>query len=222
MSRPVPEAAPVIGIVLAVPFALYGVLFGSNHLSTVVVSVALLYGFTAFGIARSPDPTTVFRPDSVLAVGVVSGGIVGLYGVASGEPLFGALVAVVVAAPPALYHARFGESINPLSPTATLGVGLVAAGALLAFGSLSRPIVGGLTGLFVGFAAVDYHRQRGRQLTAGYRTVAVVACLGSGLVAFGLLVVVGRPTAGLVVGVVAVAIGTAFAAEAQGETRWVQ
>jgi hypothetical protein len=65
----------------------------------------------------------VFRPDPVLAAGFLGGGLAVLYGVATGQAIFGALVAAVVAAPPALFHARYGESINPLAPGATLVVG---------------------------------------------------------------------------------------------------
>jgi hypothetical protein len=214
MSRPVPEAAPIVGLVLAFAFALFGFLFSADHLGTALVGVALLYPFVAFGVARSEDPTAVFRPDVVLAVGFLGGAPVLLYGVATGRPLFGAFVASVVAVPPALYHARFGESVNPLSASASLAVGLLVALGLLAYGAAGNLLLGALSAVVVGLGAVDYHRQRGGTLDRRARTVGVVGCLGGGLAAFGLLAVTDRPTAGLAAGAVLVAIGGALALEA--------
>ena len=214
MSRPVPEAAPIVGLVLAFAFALFGLLFSSDHLATALVSVVLLYPFVIFGVVRSESPADVFLPDAVLAVGFLGGAPLLLYGIATGRPLFGALVAAVVAVPPALYHARFGASVNPLSPDATLLVGLLAAGGLLAYGAAEGLLLGALSAALLGLGTVDYHRQREDGLDRRSRTVALVACLGGGLAAFGALTVAGRPTEGLAAGAVLVAIGAAFAAGA--------
>jgi len=214
MSRPVPEAAPIVGLVLAFAFALFGFLFSSDHLATALVSVALLYPFVVFGVARSESPADVFLPDAVLAVGFLGGAPALLYGVATGRPLFGALVAAVVAVPPALYHARFGESFNPLSPDATLLVGLLSAGGLLAYGAADGLLLGTLSAVLVGLGAVDYHRQREDGLERRTHTVVIVVCLGGGLAAFGSLTVAGRPTEALAAGAVLVALGGAFALDA--------
>jgi hypothetical protein len=211
MSRRVPEAAPLVGLVLAFAFALFGLLFSSNHLGTVLVSVLLLYPFVAFGIVRSESPEDVFVPDIVLAAGFLASAPVVLYGIAAGRALFGALVALVVGVPPALYHARFGESVNPLSPDHTLAVGLLAAGVLLAVGAVENLLVGAVAAAIAGAAAVDYRRQRGGPLERRTRTVALVGCLGGALVAFGALTATGRPTAGLAVGGVLAAIGAFLA-----------
>lgn len=215
MSRPVPEAAPLVGVVLAFGFALFGFLFSSDLLATVLGSVVLLYPFVVFGIFRSEDPRTVFRPDAVLAVGFLGGAPVLLYGVATGRALFGAFVAAVVVAPPALYHARYGESVNPLSPAQSLLVGLLAAGGLLVVGAFTERLhLGALTAAIVGLAAVAYHRERGRTLARRIRTTAVVGCLGGGLAAFAALARTGRPATGLAAGAVLVAVGGALALDA--------
>ena len=211
MSRPVPEAAPVVGLVLAFAFALFGLLFSSDHLATVLVSVGLLYPFVVFGIVRSESPQTVFVPDAVLAAGFLGAAPTLLYGVVARRPLFGAFVAAVVAVPPVLYHARFGESVPPLSPDASLAVGLLAAGGLLAYGAVESLLVGALAAAIVGLGAVDYRRRRGGRLRRRSRTVGVACCLGGGLAAFGVLAAAGRPSEGLAAGAVLVAVGGALA-----------
>lgn len=207
MSRPVPEAAPLVGVVLASGFALFGFLFSTDHLATALGSVLLLYPFVLFGVARSDSPDDVFVPDAVLAVGFLGAATAGLYAVATGRPRFGALVAVVVAVPPALYHARFGESINPLGPGQSLVAGLLLAGALFVFAATESALVAAGSATIVGLAALDYHGQRGGGLARRTRTVVLGCCLGGGLVAFGLLTALGRPATALAAAVVLVALG---------------
>jgi hypothetical protein len=211
MSRPVPEAAPLVGLLLSFAFALFGVLFSSDHLATALVSVALLYPFVTFGVVRSEDPTTAFRPDAVLGAGFLGAAPLLLYGIVVGRPLFGALVAAVVAVPPVLYHARHGTSVNPASPSASLAAGLLVALGLVASGAVAGLLVGALAAVVVGLAAVDYHRQRGGRLRRRTRTVGVVCCLGGGLAVFGALAATGRPNDGLAGGAVLVAVGAAVA-----------
>jgi hypothetical protein len=215
MSRRVPEAAPLVGLVLAFAFALFGLLFSSNHLGTLLVSALILYPFVAFGIVRSETPEDVFVPDYVLAAGFLGSAPLLLYGIAIGQALFGALVALVVGVPPALYHARFGESVNPLSPDQSLAVGLLGTAGLLAYAAMSNLLVGSAAAALLGAAAVDYRRQRGGPIERRTRTIALVGCLGGGLLAFGALVMSGRPTEGLAAGGVLVVIGAfvAFGAE---------
>jgi hypothetical protein len=215
MSRRVPEAAPLVGLVLAFAFTLFGLLFSSNHLGTLLVSALILYPFVAFGIVRSETPEDVFVPDYVLAAGFLGSAPLLLYGIAIGQALFGALVALVVGVPPALYHARFGESVNPLSPDQSLAVGLLGTAGLLAYAAMSNLLVGSAAAALLGAAAVDYRRQRGGPIERRTRTIALVGCLGGGLLAFGALVMSGRPTEGLAAGGVLVVIGAfvAFGAE---------
>lgn len=215
MSRRVPEAAPLVGLVLAFAFALFSLLFSSNHLGTLLVSALILYPFVAFGIVRSEAPENVFVPDYVLAAGFLGSAPLLLYGIAIGQALFGALVALVVVVPPALYHARFGESVNPLSPDQSLAVGLLGTAGLLAYAAVSNLLVGSAAAAILGAAAVDYRRQRGGPIERRTRTTALVGCLGGGLLAFGALAMSGRPTEGLAAGGVLVVIGAfvAFGAE---------
>ncbi|MFQ3318645.1 MAG: hypothetical protein ACI80F_000701 [Natronomonas sp.] len=217
MSRTVPEAAPLVGLVLSFAFALFGFLFSSNHLATALVAVLLLYPFVAFGIIRSDSPDDVFFPDPVLAAGFLGASAVFLYGIVSGQLLFGALVASVIAVPPVLYHARLGESVNPLPPDTSLVVGLLFAAGFLLYGAVDNLLAGALAAVAVGFGTVDYRRQRGGPLASRTRTIALVCCLGAGLVGFGILTATGRPTEGLAVGGVLVALGAfiAFGAELQ-------
>ena len=84
-GRPVPEAAPLVGLVLAFAFALYGFLTAEDPLTIALGSVLLLYPFVAFGIVRSDAPEAVFSPDPVLAAGFLGGSLVGLYGVVTGR-----------------------------------------------------------------------------------------------------------------------------------------
>lgn len=215
MSRRVPEAAPLVGLVLAFAFALFGLLFSTNHLGTLLVSALVLYPFVAFGIARSESPEDVFVPDYVLAAGFLASAPILLYGIATQQALFGALVALVVGVPPALYHARFGESVNPLSPDQSLAVGLLGTAGLLGCGVFESLLVASAAAAILGAAVVDYRRQRGGPLRRQTRTYAVVACLGGGLLAFGALAATGRPTEGLAAGGVLVIIGAFVAAGAE-------
>lgn len=207
MSRPVPEAAPLVGVVLSFGFALFGFLFSANHLATVLGSVVLLYPFVLFGVARSDSPEDVFVPDAVLAVGFLGGAAVGLYGVVDGQPRFGAFVASVVAVPPALYHARFGERVNPLGPRPSLLVGGGLAACLFAFCATESALLAAGSATVVGLGAVDYHRLRGRGFHRRTRTVAMGCCFGAGIVAFGILTAVGRPATALAAATVTVAVG---------------
>jgi hypothetical protein len=166
----------------------------------------------AFGIGRSESPENVFVPDYVLAGGFLASAPILLYGIATGQALFGALVALVVGVPPALYHARFGESVNPLSPDQSLAVGLLGTAGLLGYGISENLLVGAAAAAILGVTAVDYRRRRGGPLRRRTRTAAVVGCLGGGLLAFGALAVSGRSTEGLAVGGVLFSFGPFVAA----------
>lgn len=221
MSRRVPEAAPLVGVILAAAFALYTFLVSSNHLATTLVCALLLYPFVAFGVVRSSDPTDAIPPDPALAAGFLAGSVVLLYGIATGAGLFGAFVASVVGVPPALYHARFGESVNPLPPDVTLGAGVVTAAILALYGALAGRLPGALTAVVVGFGAIEYRRQRAGRLARRVRTIGVATCLAGGLAVFLGLWITGRQSFALVTAGVLVAFATflAFGAERKRPTQ---
>lgn len=215
-GRPVPEAAPVVGVVLAGAVTLYGYLFApaGTLLPVLLVGLLLLYGFTAFGIVRSDDPTVVLPPDAVLAAGVLLAVPVVGYGLAvAGQPMFAVFVALVAAVPPALYHARFGERINPIDSRATLAAAVVGAAVLLAVGVavVDDPAMATVDAVLLVLAAADYRESRAGPMDEAVEATLVAACLGgAGLVVVYLVLVAGQPTTGVLVGAAMLVVGAYF------------
>lgn len=224
-GRRVPEAAPLVGLVLGFSAGLFGYLFAPPGalLPVLLVAVVLFYGFTVYGVVRSPDPTAVLRPDPVLAGGVLLAGLLGGYGlVVAHRPalaLFAALVAVV---PPALYHARYGERVNPLSPDATLAVAVVAGLLVAAGGSVlvADPALAVLDAVVIVLAGTDYRDARGRSLPRTLEAALVAATLGGAVLSvLYLALVAGRPVVGLLVGAALLVVGSYFAMGEEGPRR---
>jgi len=214
-GQPVPEAAPLLGVVLAFGIAGFGFRFGpaGSHLATAAVALAVLYGFTAYGIARSPDPVDAIPPDPVLAVGALLGAVAVGYGLLVGQPMAGVLVGITAAMPPAAYHARFGEQRNPLSPDRTFLAAVVAALLLVVAGALLGSLaLAALAGGLLVLAAADYRDARGDPLgdLAEFALVAV-ALGGAALAVLYFTLVADRPTVGLLAGAALVAVGAYFA-----------
>ncbi|MDZ7746695.1 MAG: hypothetical protein U5K28_09375 [Halobacteriales archaeon] len=217
MSRrgePVPEAAPLVGLVLAFGIAGFGVLFGTDETRLVAVAIALavLYGFTAIGIVRSGDPTDAIPPTPVLAAGSALAVALAGYGFVTSSPSLAIAVASMAVVPTALYHARYGERVNPFSPTLTLlAVGVFAA-AVVGLGVFTDDSVPGLvTAVALVLAGLDYRQQRGGSLSDVARTRVVVGLFG-GSVFFVLGgIVAAEPTLGLVTGSVCLLLGAFFA-----------
>jgi len=214
-GQPVPEAAPLLGVVLAFGIAGFGFRFGpaGSHLATAAVALVVLYGFTAYGIARSPDPVDAIPPNPVLAGGALLGVVAVGYGVVVGQPMAGVLVGLVAAVPPASYHARAGEPHNPLSADRTFlaavagALLLVVVGALLADLALAA-VAGGLLVL----AAADYRDTRGDPLGDLAEFALVAAALGgAALAVLYFTLVADRPAVGLLAGIGLVAVGAYFA-----------
>lgn len=161
-ARRVPEAAPVVGLLLALSFAVFALLFSEAVLSAVLVSVTVLYAFTAYGIYHDDTPADTLLPDPILAGGVLGAGLVLGYAVVTGgRLLFGLFVALVVVVPAALYHARYGEAVNPLSPPWTLAVAGAVAAAVLAYGALVDDLLlATVDAVVLVLAAEDYRGQR--------------------------------------------------------------
>lgn len=216
-GRRVPEAAPLVGLVLAFSVALFGYLFAppGTLLPALLVAVLSLYGFTAYAVVRSPDPTAVLPPDPVLAGGFLAAGLLGGYGfVVADQPMFALFVAIVAAVLPALYHARYGERVNPLGTNATLGVALAAGAALLAVGVLlvGDPAMAALDAVVVVLAAADYRDTRGEPLSELAEFALVAATLGgAALSVLYFAFVAADPVVGLLVGGSLLAVGAFFA-----------
>lgn len=231
-GRRVPEAAPVVGLVIAAAVGLFGFLFApaDGYLATVLVAVLPLYAFTAFGIVRADDRVAdAIPPDAALAGAFLAAVAVLGYGLAvAGQPAFAVLVGLVVLVPPAMYHARHGEPVNPLSPGATLAVGAAVAAGLVVFG----PLVGGglgddpgdatlwaLDGLLVVLAALDYRDERGGPLARRTERAVVGGSFAGATLAVGYFVVVASaPVAGLLVAGALIAVG-AYVAAGRGRER---
>jgi hypothetical protein len=215
-GRPVPEAAPVVGVVLAGAVALYGSLFAPTGtlLPVVLGALLLLYGFTAFAVVRSDDPTAVLPPDALLAAGIVLAVLVVGYGLAvARQPMFAVFVGLVGVVPPALYHARFGERIDPLDARTTLAAAVAGAAALLAVGVavVDDPAMAVVDAVLVVLAAADYREARGGAMDEAVETALVSACLGgAGLAVVYFVLVAGQAATGVLVGTAMLVVGAYF------------
>jgi hypothetical protein len=220
MSRRVPEAAILVGVVLSLSFAAYGALFG-DPLPTALVSTLLLYAFVGYAVAVDDNPAATLLPDPVLAVATVAGGLAVASGLATFRPFLGMLVGLVLAVPVALFHAAHAESVNPLSPDATLAAGAAAgvvvllAGVALGLATDDRSGTVSLAALDAGLlvlGAAEYHTRRGGRLPRRIEGAIVLATLGIAALGLGYFVFVAQsPLAGLSVAVVALVVGADFA-----------
>lgn len=219
-DRRVPEAAPVVGVVLAFAVALFGYLFAprATLLPVFLAALLLLYGFTAYGVVRSADPVAVLPPDPVLAAGVLAAGLLGGYGLAvADQPMFGLFVALVAALVPALYHARYGEQVNPLDPDATLALALFVASVVVAVGILiAEPALAVVNGVVVALAGADYRDARGAPLSDLAEYALVVVTLGGAALSVVAFAAAGRAAVGVLVGAALVAVGAFFALGERG------
>ena len=193
MTRRVPEFAVVTGVFLGISALVSGLVLGWGLYATVVIGAAVSYPFVAFGIVRDDDPAATIPPRWLLAAGslvAVAGGV----GVLVNDPTLGgvlaaALVASVLGAPAAGYATRFGAGVNPVSPRVTVLVGAVAGLALVVTGlAAGAAVVGGAAGAIAGLGAALYGTERGVDLDARTKrlAVAVGGVIGVGIVGVGL------------------------------------
>jgi hypothetical protein len=220
MSRRVPEAAVLVGVVLSVSFALYGVLFG-DPLSTALVSVLVLYPFVGYGVRVDDDPAATLLPDPTLAAVAVAGGLAFAYGLATLRPFLGLLVGLVLVVPAALFHATHADSVNPLDPAVTLGLAAAAGVCVLVAGVVVGRVTGDLggtastaafaAGLLV-LGAAEYHARRGRRLPRRVEGAAVLTTLAGAALAMSYFTfVAGAALAGLAVAATLLVVGAYFA-----------
>ncbi|MFB6172749.1 MAG: hypothetical protein ABEJ23_09465 [Haloarculaceae archaeon] len=215
MNRPAPELALVVGAVLAVPFAAYGVLFSDAVLWTLLASVVVLYAFAAFAISRDDDPTTVLPTRSVLAATGVFGALAVGYGLAVATPLLGLLVALVAVVPALRYRQRYGDASRRISPVATLVVAVLAAAAVVVYGVAvadASPVASVDAALLL-LAALDDRAVRDAALGPAGEMVAVALCTGGGALVVLYFVATGRPTTGLGLAAPLLAVGAFLALE---------
>ncbi|WP_254824017.1 hypothetical protein [Haloglomus halophilum] len=221
MSRRVPEAAVLVGVVLSLSFALYGVLFG-DPLSTALVSVLVLYAFVGYAVRVDDDPAATLLPDPMLAAATVAGALALTYGLATLRPFLGLLVALVLVVPAALFHATHGESVNPLPPDATLALAAAAGVLVLLAGVALGRVTGDLAGMTstAAFAAgvlvlgaAEYHTRRATaRLPRRVEGAAVVLTLGGAALAVGYFAFVAdEALAGLAIAVTLLGVGAYFA-----------
>lgn len=135
MARRYPWLAPIVGLVVAVPILVYGLLFTGEPLLAVLTALAALLPFAVHGAYFAAEPARVVPPKYLLAAAGTLAVVVLLVGVAESNVTLGAFVGLVAVVPSLAYAERFGD--RPLAPRpVALGAGLVVALSVLAFGAL--------------------------------------------------------------------------------------
>ncbi|WP_435334600.1 hypothetical protein [Haloarchaeobius sp. TZWWS8] len=194
MSRRVPEAAIVVGVLFASTWLVFPLLVGEFAVLTepmavlgyVGVAALLCYPFAAYTllVADAPDETVPPRP--VFAAGTLAGFVLAGVGVLGGVPLLGLLVGLVVAVPPAAYALAYRVIRPPPGPTLAAGglLGLACVGTGLV---LARTTLAGVVALLAfAPAVVAYDRLARNRLPTrtvlGSVALAVLAVAGLGFV----------------------------------------
>ncbi|WP_254536485.1 hypothetical protein [Halomarina litorea] len=211
MDRHVPEMALVVGVVLAVPLGVFALLAGAT-VGAAALALLVFYPFAGYAVSRSEDPTTVLVPDPVLYAGLGLGALLVLAGAIAGTPGTGLAVGALAAAPPVAYHARYGDSVNPLSPDRTLAAGVGLAVLALVVGFATGDLLGaGGGGGVVALTAADYHDQRGGRLDRRTERALVGGCLGGAALVAVVSVLAEQAVAGVGVAASLVALGAFLA-----------
>jgi hypothetical protein len=174
MSRRVPEFALVVGVTLAGSLLLAGLLFTDDPALTVVLAGTTLYGFLAYAVTHSADPTDVLVPRIVFPLGVIAGvaaaGTVAVYGAtpAPARPFQAIVVGLGFALPAAGYRVSYGGPGGP-PPGPTAVAGLATGLAVVVAGLLvGAALYAAVAGLLLGLAGTLYARARG--LSPSHRT----------------------------------------------------
>ncbi|WP_435348017.1 hypothetical protein [Haloarchaeobius sp. HRN-SO-5] len=196
MARRVPEAGIVVGVLFASSWLAFVLLVEFDRILTdpsrllpvVAVAAALCYPFAAWGVHFDDDPAGTFPPGPVAATGAIAATVPVVAGFLGGAPLFGLVVALVVALPPAAYAVVYGDLLPPAR--ATLAVGSVlSVGSVVAGVWVAQPYLAGVVALLTFFASVAVHdRADAPHLPAWLvfgGTATVAALVGGGSVALG-------------------------------------
>ncbi|WP_435319738.1 hypothetical protein [Haloarchaeobius sp. TZWSO28] len=221
MTRRVPEAAIVVGVLFATTWLVFPVLVGevdlvadpASFLGYIGVAAALFYPFAAYTVTRAADPDDTIPPRPVLAVAAAVGLLCVTLGLAGGEPLLGLLVGLGVAVPAAAYAVAFDAVSPPPVPTLVAGAGVGFAGLAggLAFG---QPWLGCLSALFAFLPALGTydHLTSERLPTRGVLGATVLVALVVGGLGLG----VGASLTATMAAVLTVAFGGIVAARVAG------
>lgn len=208
MSRHHPEAALVVGVLLSLSFAVYGLLF-SDPLATLLVSVLLLLAFATFAVVRDDDPAAVLLPTPLLAGATLLAIPVVGYGLFVARPLFGLLVGLLLVVPTALYHVRYGDCINPLSPRVTLALVALAAVGVLGYAVVvaGGDPLGSVDAALLLVAGLDYRAQRAGAIDEYAEMLVVGGTTAAAALLVLYYVVAGDPVTGLVVAAPLLVVG---------------
>ncbi|MFC7155806.1 hypothetical protein ACFQPA_10095 [Halomarina halobia] len=211
-SERVPEISLAVGVVLAVPVGLFVALVEGDPLAAAALALALFYPFAAYAVRFSDDPASVLVPDAVLATGVGLGALGALAGLVVARPATGLAVGLFAAVPTVAYHVRYGASVNPLSPRATVALGGLLAAVALAVGLATGDDLAGAAGAVLAlFAAADYRSRRGGRFDRRTERFVVGGCFGGATLLVVVAVLVDRALVGVVVALGLIAVGTVIA-----------
>lgn len=217
MSRRVPEAAIVVGVLFASAWLAFVVLVERERLlrepaallPVVLVAALLCYPFAAWAVHVDDDPTRTFPPVTVAAVAGVVALVPVVAGAVGGQPLFGLLVATAVALPPAAYALAYGNALPPAR--ATLAVGTVVGVAVAAAGvALAQPYLAAPVALAAFLGGVAVHDRAGAPLLPARYVFAATAVVAAALVAGS--VGLGRPPSVALAAALTVGFGGAVGA----------
>lgn len=168
-ARRVPEAAVVVAVLLVGSLFVFLLAVSPERFldpafsaSVLGAAIALAYPFLAYAVVFDDDPTTVFVPRGVAALGIVLGVLAGLLGTLGGVP-WTPLLVLAALVPPLAYALVYGGSTPPVPERVLLGgvAAVIGAFALAtAEGVVGLPAAFG-SGALLGLLAGAYDRWRG-------------------------------------------------------------
>lgn len=189
----VPEAAVVVAALLAGSWLTFLLAVEPDRLtepafaaSVLAVLLFVTYPLLWYAIAHDDEPTTVFPPRAVLAVGIALGLIGGALGVAGQAP-WTPLLVVGAVLPPIAYAVTYGDGGFRPSPRTVIATGTAAAvgfGLAAATGLFGTPVAVG-SATIIGAGVGAYDRWTGTTRGLGDPVLLVVVAGVAGLVVTG-------------------------------------